>query len=133
MSKQTIGDGESGSSVRNKLNSNFTEIYNQEIDVESVILTDDTIIDITAAKHTLTTANSRTFTISFPGDNGVIDILLNAPSATMTFPSGWYCISEGTSSGDNNLILTGNAGDVYALTWYKVGDLYRVGSKNLFR
>ena len=105
----------------------------QDKDDTAVALVDGATIDITGPKHTLTTATGRTFTISHAGDNGVIDVTLNAASATFTFPAGWKCISEGQASGTNSMALSGTSGDVYNWVWYKVGSLYRIVSKNLYR
>lgn len=105
----------------------------QKKDDDAVALTDAATIDITGPKHTLTTASSRTFTNSFVGDGGTIEITLNATSATQTFPAAWKCISEGVSSGNNSLSLSGTSGDVYSCMWWKVGSNYRIAAKNLNR
>ena len=105
----------------------------QDRDDTAVALTDAATIDITGPKHTLTTANGRTFTISFLGDGGLIEITLNAASATFTFPSGWKGISESQSSGNNTVSLSGTSGDVYLLVWIKVGSNYTVAAKNRTR
>lgn len=105
----------------------------QDKDDTAVALVDGATIDITGPKHTLTTANGRTFTISHAGDNGVIEITLNATSATMTFPASWKCWAEGVASGNNTLGLSGTSGDVYVLPWVKVGSNYYVASKNATR
>lgn len=102
----------------------------QDRDDTAVALVDGATIDITGPKHTLTTANSRTFTISHAGDDIVLIITLNATSATMTFPSGWKGISEGTSSGTNTVGLSGTSGDTYILAIVKVGSEYTVAAKN---
>lgn len=99
-------------------------------DAPAVALTDAATIDITGPKHTLTTATSRTFTISHAGDEGVIEITLNAASATMTFPAAWKVISEGTASGANTVGLSGTSGDIYILAWIKIGSNYTVVAKN---
>ena len=105
----------------------------QDKDDTAVALTDAATIDITGPKHTLTTANGRTFTKSFLGDNGVIEITLNATSATFTFPAAWKGISEGQSSGTNTVGLSGTSGDLYVLAWIKIGSNYTVAAKNTTR
>lgn len=105
----------------------------QDRDDDVVALTDAATIDLTGPKHTLSTSTGRTFTISYPGDNGVIEITLNATSATFTFPAAWKGISESQSSGDNTVSLSGTSGDVYLLVWIKVGSNYTVASKNTTR
>lgn len=102
----------------------------QDKDDTAVALVDGATIDITGPKHTLSTATGRTFTISHPGDNGVIEITLSATSATMTFPASWKGISEGIASGTNTVGLSGTSGDVYVLAWIKIGSNYTVASKN---
>lgn len=102
----------------------------QDKDDTAVALVDGATIDITGPKHTLSTATGRTFIISHAGDNGVIEITLNAASATMTFPTAWKCWAEGVASGNNTLGLSGTSGNVYVLAWIKVGSNYYVASKN---
>src|SRR5690606_18451019 len=98
---------------------------------EAEALTSAATIDLTSAKHTLTTDRSAiTFTISYSGDEILIEITLNATESTFTFPEGSLCISEGTSSGDNTLSLSGTSGDKYILGVTKVGSNYYVGAKN---
>lgn len=102
----------------------------QDKDDTAVALVDAATIDITGPKHTLSTALGRTLTISHGGDEGVIEITLNATSATMTFPAAWKGISEGTSSGANTVGLSGTSGDIYVLAWIKIGSNYTVAAKN---
>lgn len=82
----------------------------------AVVLTDAGTIDLTAIKHTLTTSSSRTFTISYTGDDISMRVTLNAVSATMTFPAGAKCITEGAASGDNTCPMAGTSGDTYAIS-----------------
>lgn len=105
----------------------------QDKDDTAVALVDGATIDITGPKHTLTTANGRTLTISHAGDHGVIEITLNATSATFTFPSAWKCWAEGISTGDNTLGLSGTSGDRYFVAWTKIGSNFYAASKNTFR
>lgn len=102
----------------------------QHRDDTAVVLTDAATIDLTGPKHTLSTATGRTFTISHAGDNGVIEITLNAAIATFTFPAAWKCWAEGTASGDNTLSVSGTSGDKYVMSWIKIGSNYYVASKN---
>lgn len=94
-------------------------------------LTDASTIDLTAAKHTLSSSSAtRTFTISYTGDDIVIEVTLSTTSATYTFPATALCVSEGFATGDNTLPLTGASGDKYIITVKKVGSNYYVVSKN---
>lgn len=94
-------------------------------------LTDASTIDITGTKHTLaTSASTRTFTISYSGDDITLEVTLSATSATYTFPAGSLCISEGVASGDNTLALAGVSGDKYLIGIKKVGSAYYVVAKN---
>lgn len=82
----------------------------------AVALTDAASMDLTAIKHTLTTSSAtRTFTISYTGDDISLRITLNAVTSVLTFPAGALCISEGTESGDNTCTLSGVSGDKYAI------------------
>lgn len=138
-SVQTSNRGTASEATQDQMNAGeATGVYGspktiQDKDDTAVALVDAATIDITGPKHTLSTATGRTFTISHGGDNGVIDVTLNAASATFTFPAGWKCISEGQASGTNSMALSGTSGDVYNWVWYKVGSLYRIASKNLYR
>jgi len=102
----------------------------QDKDDTAVALVDGATIDITGPKHTLSTATGRTFTISHTGDEGVIEITLNAASATFTFPAAWMGISEGQAMGDNTVDLAGTSGDIYVLAWIKIGSNYTIAAKN---
>lgn len=94
-------------------------------------LTSGATIDITAIKHTLTTAlTAITFTISYTGDDTTTEVTLNATSSTFTFPAGSLCVSEGVASGDNTAGLAGVSGDKYILTTKKIGSIYYVVVKN---
>lgn len=93
-------------------------------------LVDGATIDLTAIKHTLSTAASRTFTISYTGDDITLEVTLTATSATQTFPSGSLCVSEGTASGDNLLTMAGVSGDKYIIAIKKIGSAYYVVCKN---
>lgn len=93
-------------------------------------LVDGATIDLTAIKHTLTTAASRTFTISYTGDDITLEVTLTAASATQTFPATALCVSEGVASGDNTLAMSGTSGDKYMIAIKKVGSAYYVVCKN---
>lgn len=94
-------------------------------------ITDAATMDLTAIKHTLTTSSAtRTFTISYTGDDITLIVTLNATSSTFTFPATSLCVSEGTASGDNTLALSGVSGDKYVIAIKKVGSAYYVVSKN---
>jgi hypothetical protein len=102
--------------------------------ITPIALVDASTMDITGIKHTLSTSSaSRTFTISYTGDSIVIEVTLNAASSTFTFPATALCVSEGTSSGNNTLSLSGSSGDKYILSIQKVGTKYYVVSKNFTR
>lgn len=97
----------------------------------TVALTDATTIDISAAKQTLaSSAATRTFTISYNGDDITLVVTLNTTDAVYTFPTGSLCVSEGVASGDNTLTLSGVSGDKYVIGIKKVGSAYYVVSKN---
>lgn len=108
----------------------ITPLKLKNLDRDSSALSDGATIDITGPKHTLSTSSSRTFTISFVGDKGIIVVTLSAVSATQTFPSGWLCVSDGVSSGDNTLTMAGTSGDKYVIAWEKVGSEYYAVCKN---
>ena len=93
-------------------------------------LVDGATIDLTAIKHTLATAASRTFTISYTGDDITLEVTLSATSATQTFPATALCVSDGVASGDNTLAMAGVSGDKYMIAIKKVGSAYYVVGKN---
>jgi hypothetical protein len=101
------------------------------ISSSTTALTDGTTIDITSAKNTLSSSSStRTFTISYEGDDITLIVTLVNTTASYTFPAGSLCVSEGVASGDNVLSLTGISGDKYVIGIKKVGSFYYVVSKN---
>lgn len=96
-----------------------------------VALTDAATIDLDSTKQTLASAAaSRTFTISYEGDNITIEVVLSNTAATYTFPATALCVSEGIASGNNTLSLSGVSGDRYIISILKVGYNYYVASKN---
>lgn len=99
----------------------------------AVVITDAASMDLTAIKHTLTTSSAtRTFTISYTGDDVSLKVILNATSSVFTFPAGALCInSDGAASGDNTCSLAGVSGDVYVFAIKHWGSsVYTVVSKN---
>ncbi len=95
-------------------------------------LVDQSTIDISTTKNTLTTSsNTRTFTISYTGDIIRMWVILNATSSTFTFPATALCVSEGIASGDNTCGLSGISGDKYYFEVIKEGSNYTVLAKNL--
>lgn len=99
----------------------------------AVALTDASTMDLTAIKHTLTTSSAtRTFTISYIGDDISMKVILNAASSVFTFPAGALCVnSDGESSGDNTCALDGVSGDVYVFAIKNWGSsAYTVVCKN---
>lgn len=94
-------------------------------------LTDASSMDLTAIKHTLTTSSAtRTFTISYTGDDITLEVTLNATSSVFTFPATSLCVSEGIASGDNTCSLAGASGDKYIIATKKIGSAYYVICKN---
>lgn len=94
-------------------------------------LVDAASMDLTAIKHTLTTSSAtRTFTISYTGDDITLEVTLNTTSSTFTFPAAALCVSEGSASGNNTCALVGSSGDKYMIAIKKVGSAYYVVCKN---
>lgn len=94
-------------------------------------LVDGATIDLTAIKHTLASSSAtRTFTISYTGDDISLEVTLSNTAATYTFPATSLCVSEGVASGDNTLSLSGVSGDKYIIAIKKIGSAYYVASKN---
>lgn len=97
----------------------------------AVAITDAASMDLTAIKHTLTTSSAtRTFTISYTGDDITLIVTLNTTATVFTFPATSLCVSEGVSSGNNTCSLAGVSGDKYAIAIKKVGSDYYVVAKN---
>lgn len=102
-----------------------------EIATDSIVLTDAAIIDLTANNQTLTSSNStRTFIISYLGDDLTIEVILNNTVADYTFPETSLCVSEGIATGNNILPLSGTSGDRYIIAIKKIGTIYYVVGKN---
>jgi len=103
----------------------------QDLVNSATTLTDASTIDLTAIKHTLaTSAATRTFTISYTGDDMVMEVTLSTTATTFTFPAAALCISEGVASGDNTCALLGSSGDKYIFSIKKIGSAYYVVAKN---
>lgn len=98
----------------------------------AVAITDAASMDLTAIKHTLTTSSAtRTFTISYTGDDISLKVILNATSSVFTFPAGALCVSEGIASGNNTCPLSGVSGDAYVIAIKHWGSsVYTVVCKN---
>jgi len=97
----------------------------------SVALVDASTMDLTATKQTLSSSSAtRTFTISFTGDDITLEVTLSAASAVYTFPATSLCVSEGVASGDNTLTLSGVSGDKYIIGIKKIGNNYYIVAKN---
>lgn len=103
----------------------------QDLVNSATTLTDASTIDLTAIKHTLATSSAtRTFTISYTGDDIVMEVTLSTTATTFTFPAAALCISEGVASGDNTCALLGSSGDKYIFSIKKIGSAYYVVAKN---
>jgi len=112
--------------LEDALNQDFVAVSNSD-----VALTDAATMDISSTKQTLTSSSAtRTFTISYVGDDSTIEVILNTTSATYTFPATALCVSEGVASGDNLLVLAGVSGDKYIIGIKKIGSAYYVVAKN---
>lgn len=111
---------------------NYTGVTNKQLLVNSATaLTDASSMDLTAIKHTLTTSSAtRTFTISYTGDDITLIVTLNTTATVFTFPATSLCVSEGIASGDNTCSITAVSGDKIAIAIKKVGSAYYVVAKN---
>jgi hypothetical protein len=97
----------------------------------STVLSDGSAITITGQLHTLTSSEAAiTWTDSYLGAFTDIDIILNATSATYTFPSGYLTVSDGFASGSNVLTIAGVSGDNYHLSISRNGSVNKVIIKN---
>lgn len=78
MSKQTINNGESGSSVRSKLNANFTDLYPEVVDYDTELT-----FDHDKKMYHDATGESITFTIAASGNVDQVGyvIILDNPTA----------------------------------------------------
>lgn len=116
--------------INKKVTGSNLNALKQNLVNSATALTDAASIDITGIKHTLTTADSRTFTISYTGDDITLEITLNSVEETQTFPATALCVSDGVASGDNLLVMQGASGDKYIVAIKKIGSAYYVVSKN---
>lgn len=97
----------------------------------STTLSNTTTIDLSSTKATLISSDStKTFTISYLGDDITLVVTLNTTAATYTFPATALCVSEGVATGDNILPLAGVSGDKYVIGIKKIGSIYYIISKN---
>jgi hypothetical protein len=97
----------------------------------AIALVDASTMDLTETKHTLASSSAtRTFTISYTGDDITLEVTLSNTAATYTFPAAALCVSEGVASGDNTLALSGVSGDKYIIAIKKMGSAYYVVAKN---
>lgn len=109
-----------------------------ELDVEKVALvnsaatiTDASTMDIASKKNTLATSSAtRTFTISYTGDDITVEVTLSTTACTFTFPATTLCVSDGVESGDNNMAISGVSGDKYIIAVKKIGSNYYAVAKN---
>lgn len=112
--------------LEDALNQDFVAVSNS-----AVALTDASTIDLSSTKQTLSSSSAtRTFTISYEGDDITLEVILANTAATYTFPATALCVSEGVASGDNLLALSGVSGDRYIIGIKKIGDNYYVIGKN---
>jgi hypothetical protein len=96
-----------------------------------VALVDGASMDLTGPRHTLTTASAaREFSISYPGDSIILEIILNATISVFTFPGAALCVVEGVASGNNTASVSGTSGDKYVIAIEKIGASYNVACKN---
>lgn len=103
----------------------------QDLVNAAVAITDAASMDLTAIKHTLTMSSAtRTFTISYTGDDITLIVTLNATASVLAFPATSLCVSEGVPSGDNTCSLAGVSGDEYVIAIKKIGSDYYVVCKN---
>lgn len=94
-------------------------------------ITDASTMDIASKKNTLTTSSAtRTFTISYTGDDITVVVTLNTTACTFTFPATTLCVSDGVESGNNNMAVSGVSGDKYVIAIKKVGSDYYAVAKN---
>lgn len=95
-------------------------------------LVDAASMDLTAIKHTLTTSSAtRTFTISYTGDDITLEVTLNSTASVFTFPATTLCRYEGTSSGDNTMTLSGVSADKHIIAIKKIGSNYYAVGVNM--
>jgi hypothetical protein len=110
MAKQTINNGESGLSVRNKLNSNFTEVYDSILAISAVVLDSDVRSLTGNWQDTFTTVNSNSSNWESVYSNVVSN---SATYATIDFANNkFFALSGGLISGatriNGNLTIFGD-------------------------
>lgn len=120
-----ISDGDKGEIVVSSSGTVWT------IQNDATALVDASSMALTTNKHTLTTSSAtRTFTISYTGDDITIEVTLNAVSSVFTFPATALCVVDGSETGDNTATLTGVSGDKHLIAIKKVGSNYYVVTHN---
>lgn len=120
MAQQTINSTDTLNAGRVKINDNFTELFKPT----ETALVDGAAITLSAAKHTLSTAEAAiTFTDTYAEDYLAVEVTLNGITAsTWTFPAGSLCILDGVASGDNTIAISGAvAGDKILLSRWDSG------------
>lgn len=135
VAKSDVSSGGTWGSITGTLSSQTdlnTALNNRQLLANSATaLVDAATMDLTVIKHTLTTSSAtRTFTISYTGDDITLEVTLNASASTFTFPATALCVSEGNASGDNTCALSGTSGDKYIIAIKKIGSAYYVVCKN---
>lgn len=126
----TVNIGSAGISVEVNAGRDNTK---QNLVNSAAALVDAATIDLTAIKHTLSSSSvTRTFTISYTGDDISMKVILSNTAAVYTFPADALCVnSSGSASGNNTCSLSGVSGDVYVFAikhWG--GGVYTVVCKN---
>lgn len=100
----------------------------------TVTLTNQSTIDLAAAKQTLTSSDAtKTFTISSIADDLTLEVILNTTNAVYTFPANSLGVSEGVASGDNTITLSGASGDHYIIGIKNINGTYYVVAKNFLQ
>lgn len=125
----STGSGTDGSISRTVITSELS--LKQLLVNSATTITDGATMDITAIKNTLATSSAtRTFTISYTGDDITLVVTLSATSSLFTFPATTLCVSEGVASGNNTCSLAGVSGDKYLISIKKIGSDYYLACKN---
>jgi hypothetical protein len=98
---------------------------------DPVVLTDSSTITIENFIQTLSSSSAtKTVSISFSGNEMILELTLNTTAAVYTFPVGTLCVSEGVASGGNTCSLAGVSGNKYIIAIQRVGSNFYVVAKN---